>query len=50
MRKLGLTKYFARDYEVTQFFLTRQLFVYSVYYGVPDVPANIIAMYHRLAW
>ena len=44
VRKLEPMKIFTRDYDITQFFLARQLFVYYVFL---DVPVNIVAAYHR---
>ena len=45
MWSLEPTKTFAQDYEITQFFLALQLFVY---YGTPDVLVNVVAAYHHL--
>ena len=43
--KLGPTKNFARDYEITRFFLAQQLLVN---YSDPDVPVNMVGAYHLL--
>ena len=43
--KLEHANFFARDYKITWFFLARQLFVY---YGAPDAPVNMVAVYHHL--
>ena len=45
VQKLELTKIFVWEYEITRFYLARQLFVD---YGAQDVPINIVAAYHRL--
>ena len=44
--KLEPTKVFITKYEITQFFLARQCFLY---YGAPDVPVNMVhvAVYHE---
>ena len=44
VQKFEPMKIFARDDETTQFFLTRQLFVY---YDAPDVNVNMVASYYH---
>ena len=38
VRTLEPTKVFARVYEITQFYIAWQLFIY---FGAPDVPVNM---------
>ena len=46
MWKVEPTKIFFWDYEITQFLLTQQLFVY---YGAPDIPVSITLMMKKHA-
>ena len=45
VRKVVPTKNFDQDYNIAQFFLTEQLFIW---YGAPDVPVSMVAAYHRV--
>ena len=45
--KITPKKIYVWYYGITWFFIVQQLFVY---YGTPDVPVNMVAVYHHLGW